>query len=105
MSVTVPSGGTASVTFHVTCVTNGILRLAVTTTGTNAPATYPIVIGPGPLSNDILANGTLSLSLQPGTYTADLTVPSNCTDNPSSSITATVTSAATTDVAFTVACR
>ena len=105
VSVIVQSGATTDVSFHVTCIASGTLRVTVTTTGTNVPATYTIDVGPGPVSTDILANGTLRFSLQPGNYAANLTVPSNCTDNPSSSIAATITSAATTDVAFTVACR
>src|SRR4029077_18274439 len=81
MSVDVPSGGTADVSFHVTCVTNGNLRVTVTTSGSHIPAAYPVIVDPGSVSVGVPANGAASMSLPPGSYTAGLTLPPNCIPN------------------------
>jgi hypothetical protein len=100
--VTVASGATTNIAFSVTCVAPGTIQVTVTTTGTDAPATYVVrATGvydtPGSFSASIPSTGAVSLAVAPGLYLVRLVVPPNCTVTSPNNI-------GGTNVAFTVTC-
>ena len=109
MSVSVAAGATTDVAFKVTCLANGIVQIAVATTGTDVPAAYDfnateVLDGWGHVGS-IPANGTVSFAVAPGRYVVKLTVPLNCTVVQGGSASyVDVASGATSRVAFSVTC-
>jgi hypothetical protein len=110
-TVSVPSGGTASLVFTVSCNPYPVLRITVSTTGTNLPATYLVGVdddyyGYLLYSAIIGSNGVASLSVPPGNHTVSLDqVPLNCSVTSPNNIAVTVPMGTTTDVAFSVVCQ
>jgi hypothetical protein len=109
MTVTVAIGDTTDVAFPVTCLPNPLLRVTVSTTGSDIPAGYFFYVDwdggyYGPADYKYLnANGTDSLVVTPGVHSVALAyVPSNCTVNGPTSV--TLVAGTTTDIAFTVEC-
>jgi len=115
VSVTLLSGGQSTVSLPIACVENPTLRVAVVTTGPNAPAGYRVGFdwdilwfGSG-YSNllDVPANGVATIRLSVGGHRADLIdVPSNCnvtSPNPLFDISMPLGTVA--DVSFSVACN
>jgi hypothetical protein len=108
-TATVPSGGTVTVAFTVTCSSpppgTGTVQVTATTTGASLdPNGYTVAVdnaGARPLP----INGSVSVgNLSAGTHTVGLNgLAANCTaaDNPR---TVTVTAGQTTPVAFAVSC-
>ena len=80
--VTVAAGASTDVAFRVTCGPLGTIQVTVATTGTNAPATYRVeavdVWYYNRNGGSVPSNGTISLSVLPGTYSVKLTVPFTC---------------------------
>jgi hypothetical protein len=104
VTVTIVSGDTADVAFHVSCVANGTLRVSVSTIGPNAPARYQVLLSPDLIGAAVPANGATSISLKPGVHSVSLSVPQNCTGDPEN-VQAPIASGATLDIAFVVTCQ
>ncbi len=109
-SVGVESGATASVSFGVTCGPPATLRVTAATTGPSAPEAYtvgvdPVGYGGYRYSASVSSNGTVSQTLPAGQHTVKLLEPLNCTVTSPNNVSVTLTSGATTDLGFTVACQ
>jgi hypothetical protein len=106
-TVTVPSGGTATTTFAMTCVTRqGDLAVNTSTTGQDLdPDGYTVTVDGGP-SQAIGINGSVSFTgLAEGDHTVELTgVAGNCTVSGPNPRTVTVSFGATAATAFAVTC-
>jgi hypothetical protein len=104
-TVTVPSGGTATAAFSVTCTTPpGTLSVTASTGGSSLdPDGYTVTVGGQ--SKSIGTNASISFSLAPGSYTATLSgVATNCTVSGGTSRPVTITSGQTTSITFSVTC-
>ena len=107
-TVTVPTGGTVSATFSVTCGTpgpmNGSIRVTTTTTGTPVdPDGYVVAVDNG-TPQPIAASGSIMITTTTGMHSVTLSgLATNCTvgDNPR---TVTVNSGAVAEVSFAVTC-
>src|ERR1041385_8041152 len=107
-TVTVPSGGTGSTTFAVSCTTpstTGNLTVTTSTTGSSQPSGYTVTVD-GSQSQAIGANSSVTFSdLSAGSHTVALTsVASNCTVSGGTSRTVTVPSGGTATVGYSVSC-
>jgi hypothetical protein len=105
-TVTVPSGGTATITFTVSCTTPpGNLTVTTSTSGSNLPNGYTVTVD-GSQSQSIAVNGSVTFTnLSAGGHSVALkNVPSNCTVSGSNPRTVTVPSGATATITFTVSC-
>jgi len=107
-TVTVPSGGTGSTTFSVSCTTpstTGNLTVTTSTTGSSLPSGYTVTVD-GSQSQTIGANSSVTFSnLAAGSHSVALTnVAGNCAVSGGSSRTATVPSGGTATVAYSVSC-
>jgi hypothetical protein len=89
-------------TVAIACTTNGTLRVTVTTTGPDAPATDTLSVGRE--SAVVPSNGTVSLAQASGTRQASLYVAQNCTVTSPNYVSVTVAAGGTTDLAFSVTC-
>ena len=108
-TVTVPSGGTGSTTFAVSCTaTTGNLTVTTSTTGSGMPAAYTLnASGPGGSATQAIApNTSVTFSaIAPGDYTVSLSdVPANCTVSGANPRTVTVPSGGTGSTTFAVSC-
>src|SRR5207248_1123319 len=107
-TVTVPSGGTGSTTFSVSCTTpstTGNLTVTTSTTGARQPSGYTVTVD-GSQSQTIGANSSVTFSnLSAGSHSVALTnVAGNCSVSGGTSRTATVPSGGTATVAYSVSC-
>jgi hypothetical protein len=113
-SVTVPTGGTATAAFTVSCSATsgtgtGTLTVTASTTGAVPTGVY-VVSATGPSApngaSDVVApNGTLSEQVLAGSYTVTLSgFPQNCTVTSANPVSVTVPSGGTGTAAFTVSC-
>ena len=105
-TATVPMGDTVELAFAVTCIAWGSVEVAVTTTGADLdPNGYTLVVNTNVVGT-IPVNGTLLIgTLLPGNYQVGLQgVAGNCTVGAPNPRTVTVTSGATTPVAFAATC-
>ncbi len=108
----VPSGGTATTSFTVSCAattTTGTLSVTTATTGQSQPTGYTLnVTGPSfptGASEPIGANATVTATVTAGDYQVSLSgVPSNCTVSGSNPRTVTVPAGGTGPTTFTVSC-
>jgi len=93
-------------TVAIACTTNGTLRVTVTTTGPDAPATDTLGVDNLSQYHSVVipSNGTDSLVLASGSYMVSLTVAQNCTVTSPNYLSATVAAGATTDIGFSVTC-
>jgi hypothetical protein len=110
VSVTVPSGGTGTAAFTVSCsATTGTLTVTASTTGAVPTGVY-VVSATGPSApngaSDVVApNGTLSEQVLAGSYTVTLSgFPQNCTVTSANPVSVTVPVGGTATAAFTVSC-
>jgi hypothetical protein len=108
-TVTVPSGGTASTTFAVTCAAtsgNGSLTVTTSTTGSNLdPDGYTVVVDNGAASQPIPDNGSVTFAGPAGDHTVALSgVAANCTVSGANPRTITVPAGGTTSTTFAVTC-
>jgi hypothetical protein len=111
-SVTVPTGGTGTAAFAVSCsATSGTGTLTVTASTTGAvPTGVYVVSATGPSApngaSDVVApNGTLSEQVLAGSYSVTLSgFPQNCTVTSANPVSVTVPAGATGTAAFTVSC-
>ena len=98
-----------NVAFTVTCVSAGTLNVIVATTGPNAPTTYTLGVypywGTSLYSAPMATNGTATLILPPGSQTALLVVPPNCTVTSPNNVSVNVHGGATSNLRFTAACQ
>src|SRR5204862_4075502 len=108
-TVTVPSGGTVSTTFSVSCAPTGggtgSLADITSTTGSNLdPDGYTITID-GSFSQPIATNGSVTFTGPSGDHTLALSgVASNCSVSGANPRTVTVPSGRTTSTTFSVSC-
>src|SRR5438309_6496628 len=106
-TVTVPSGGTATTTFSVSCVTPpGNLTVSTSTTGSSLdPDGYTVTVdGGSPQPIDINASVSYA-NLAAGSHTVRLSgVAGNCTVSGGNSQPVTVPSGGTATAAFSVGC-
>lgn len=102
--VNVPRGGTAEITFLITCATTGI-EVFVRTTGPDSPSSYPVWVN-GSYRGSVGANGSLVISrLPPASYGLRLTIPSNCAAaDGAAEITADVSSRVVTPLLVEITC-
>ena len=106
-TATVPSGGTASTTFSVSCASlAGSLTVTTSTTGSSLDPDGYMVTVDGTDGRPIPTNGSLTFTdLSAGDHTVELSgVADNCTVSGGSSRTATVPSGGTASVSFSVSC-
>jgi hypothetical protein len=108
-TVTVPSGGTASASFAISCAatsTNGSLTVTTSTTGSNLdPDGYTVVVDNGAASQPIADNGSVTFTGPAGDHTVGLSgVAANCTVSGANPRTITVPAGATTSTTFAVTC-
>jgi len=108
-TVTVPSGGTVSTTFSVSCAPTGggtgSLTVTTSTTGSNLdPDGYTITID-GSFSQPIGTNASVTFTGPSGDHTLALSgVASNCSVSGANPRTVTVPSGGTTSTTFSVSC-
>ena len=108
-TVTVPSGGTVSTTFTVTCAPTGggtgSLTVTASTTGSSLdPDGYTVTID-GSFSQQIATNGSVTFTGPSGDHSLLLSgVASNCTVGGANPRTVTVPSGGTATTTFTVSC-
>lgn len=108
-TVTVPSGGTASASFVISCAatsTNGSLTVTTSTTGSNLdPDGYTVVIDNGAASQPIPDNGSVTFTGPAGNHTVALSgVAANCTVGGGTSQTVNVPSGGTGSASFAISC-
>jgi hypothetical protein len=105
-TVSVPSGGTATTAFSVSCVTPpGNLAVTTTSSGANIPASYSVSVD-GVVSKTIASTGNVTFtSLSAASHNVVLTVPANCTVSGGASRTVTVPSGGTVTVAYSINCN
>ncbi len=108
-TVTVPSGGTASASFAISCAatsTNGSLTVTTSTTGSNLdPDGYTVVVDNGAASQPISDNGSVTFTGPAGDHTVGLSgVAANCTVSGANPRTVTVPGGGTTSTTFAVTC-
>jgi hypothetical protein len=107
-TVAVPSGGTATVSFAVTCAAPppGNLTVTTTTTGSNLPTTGYTATVDGTQSQSIPTNGSVTFTgLAAGSHSVLLSgVPTNCTVSGPNPQTVTVPSGGTATTSFTLSC-
>ena len=109
-TVTVPSGGTATASFTVTCAAtgggNGTLAVTTSTTGSDLdPDGYTVTLDGGATSQSIATNGSVSFTGPAGNHSVALSgVAANCTVSGANPRTVTVPSGGTVSTTFTVTC-
>jgi len=105
-TVSVPSGGTATVAYSVSCTTPpGDLVVTTSTSGSSQPTGYTVTLD-GSQSQAIESNGSVAFTnVAAGSHSVALTdVAANCTLNSSNPQTVTVPSGGTATVAYSVSC-
>ncbi len=107
--VTVPSGGTVTAAFSVSCApATGNLTVTTSTTGSNQPSSYTLnASGPGGSTTQAIASNTSVTfsAIATGDYTVSLSdVPANCTLSGANPRTVTVPSGGTGATTFAVSC-
>ena len=106
-TVTVPSGGTATAGFTVSCTAStGTLTVTTSTTGSSQPSGYTVAVDGGAQSQPIGTAGSVTFTnLAAGSHSVALTnVAGNCTVSGSNPQTVTVTSGGTATTTFSVSC-
>src|SRR5207247_1109465 len=108
-TVTVPSGGTASTTFSVSCAAsgggNGSLTVTTSTTGSNLDPDGYTVTADGSVSQPIATNGSVTFTGPAGDHSIALSgVASNCTVSGAKPPTVTVPAGGTATTTFAVSC-
>src|SRR5205823_974454 len=109
-TVTVPSGGTVSTTFSVSCAPTGggtgSLTVTTSTTGSDLdPDGYTVTLDGGATSQPIATNGSVSFTGPAGDHSVALSgVAANCTVSGANPRTVTVPSGGTTSTTFSVSC-
>ena len=113
-TASVPAGGTAQVTFDITCTAQtgpGTIQVTTSTTGSNLdPDGYSVEVGDtlvqSPVIQNIGINSTVTFTPVPvGTYPVTLTgVASNCTVTSNNPQTASVPAGGTAQVTFDITC-
>jgi len=104
-TVSVPSGGTATTAFSVTCTTPpGNLTVTTSTSGSSLPSGYTVAVDGGQ-SQSIGTNGSVTFTnLAAGSHSVALTVAGNCTVSGGNTRSVTVPSGGTATTAFSVTC-
>jgi len=106
LTVSVPSGGTATTTFSVSCVTPpGNLTVSTSSSGANIPGSYTVTVD-GTQSRSIGSSSSVTFTdLSAGNHSAVLAVPSNCTVSGGASRTVAVPSGGTATLSYSVSCN
>ncbi len=102
-SVTVAVGIIAEVSFNVTCIAKGTIRVTTTTTGVDFPPYFYVQVDGG-FADIIGTVGGNAFTVGVGSHVVSLLVPGNCTVTSSNPISVTVTDGATLNVGFSVSC-
>jgi PKD domain len=105
-TVTVPSNGTGTAAFSVTCTaTTGGITVTTTTTGSSLPSGYSVAVDGG-AGQPIGINTSITITgLTPTSHAVVLSgVPANCTVTNGTSHNVTVTAGGTASTAFTITC-
>jgi epidermal growth factor receptor substrate 15 len=105
-TVTVPAGGTATVSYAVNCVTPpGNLAVNTSSSGADIPSSYTATVD-GSQTQSIASSGSVTFTnLSAGTHTLVLSVPANCTVSGGTSRTVSVPSGGTATVSYSVSCN
>jgi len=108
-TVDVPAGGTASVSFAVSCVAvggDGSLTVTTSTTGSNLdPDGYTVTVDAGAASQPIATNGSVTFTGPAGDHQIALTgVAGNCTVSGANPRTVNVPAGGTATTTFAVSC-
>ena len=109
-TVTVPSGGTATASFAVSCTApppqTGNLTVNTSTSGSNLdPDGYTVTVDGGAASQPIATNGSVSFTGPAGDHTVALSgVAANCSVSGANPRTVTVPSGGTVSTTFSVTC-
>jgi hypothetical protein len=106
LTVTVPAGGTATVSYTVSCITPpGDLAVTTSSSGADIPSTYTMTVD-GTQSKTIASTGNVTFTnLSAESHTVVLSVPSNCTVSGGASRTVTVPSGGTATLGYAVSCN
>jgi hypothetical protein len=101
---TLSAGAVTDVTFNITCVPAGGIRVSATISGTDAPPTFPVVVD-GVFIGDVGGFGSVSVVLDAGVHAVALQpLPANCVVIGANPVTVSVPQGVTTNVAFSVSC-
>src|SRR5437868_3253210 len=109
-TATVPSGGTATASFAVSCAApppqTGNLTVTASTTGSDLdPDGYTVTVDGGATSQPIATNGSVSFTGPAGDHTVALSgVAANCSVSGANPRTVTVPSGGTVSTTFSVTC-
>ena len=104
-SVRVALGGTATLTFDVTCTTNGKVAVTTSTTGQNQDDQYTLAFNTNYYTVPVGPQQTLTISLPVGTYSLALTdVAANCTVQGANPVSVDLVQDSVATVSFQVAC-
>src|SRR2546421_144635 len=109
-SVNVPSGGTATASFTVSCAPTGggtgTLTVTTSTTGSDLdPDGYTVTLDGGATSQSVATNGSVSFTGPAGDHSVALSdVAANCTVSGANPRTVTVPSGGTATTTFSVSC-
>jgi hypothetical protein len=104
-TVSVPSGGTATAPFTVSCAsTTGNLAVNTTSSGSSIPSSYSVTVD-GSQTQTVASTGSVTFTgLSAASHTAVLSVPANCSVSGGASQTATVPAGGTATVSYSVNC-
>ena len=106
-TITVPSGGTATAPYSVTCTTApGNLTVTTSTSGSGLPSNGYTVTLDGTTSQPVTTNGSVTFAnLVAGSHTVVLSgVPANCAVSGGTTQTITVPSGGTATASYSVSC-
>jgi PKD repeat protein len=106
-TVNVPAGGSATVSFTITCqAVTGSLTVSTSTSGPNAPSGYTFSIDGG-ASQNIGANASVTVSgLTAGNHTVQLNgVPSNCSLSEANPQSVAIPAGGSAQASFTITCQ
>lgn len=105
-TVQVPLGGEVTITFSVTCTTNGQVAVTIATTGNNQDDQYTLTFNNDYYSVPVGPRQTLTVSLPVGTYSLALTdVAANCTVQSANPQSVELVQDSVAAVTFPVACQ
>jgi hypothetical protein len=104
-SIQIALGGTATLSFDVTCTTNGEVAVTTSTTGQNQDDQYTLAFNTDYYTVPVGPQQTLTVSLPVGTYSLALTdVAANCTVQGANPVSVDLVQDSVTTVLFQVAC-
>jgi hypothetical protein len=104
-TIQVDAGATGTVTFDVTCTTNGVVAVTTATTGPNQDDQYTLAFNTDYYRVPVGPQQTLTISLPVGTYSLELTdVAANCAVQGTNPVSVDLVQDSVVAVSFQVAC-